>query len=73
MTQAAAWWCPACAAYHAPHVETCPNKLAAVPYYTHPVIVPVPQPIPYNPWPTPFETPVPWWYTQPTTITYVSN
>lgn len=25
-----AWFCPACKAYHAPHVETCPKPVDAV-------------------------------------------
>jgi hypothetical protein len=50
-----AWFCPACNAHHAPHVNTCPNPASlpftAAPYrYTpEPVILP-PSPV-FEPWP----------------------
>lgn len=33
MTEPKAWHCPACNAYHAPHVDTCPNpaQVAIIP------------------------------------------
>lgn len=53
------WYCPNCQAYHAPHVDTCPQGAA-------PITVPAPLRIeptdppgpPWNPWPwQPYEGP----------------
>lgn len=46
----AAWFCPSCQKYHAPHCDTCPGPEQAVrPLDTRPVILPRIQP--YTPLP----------------------